>query len=139
AQLTDGSFEGLQADYDEAGSPVLVGIRAGSGKPVPVDGMSDGTCDQLYLALRLASLETFLDQPDKEPLPLIADDLLIQFDDQRAAAALGALARLSQRTQVIFFTHHQHVVDLAVRHLDPGILFVHRLEGQLAEAGGKAT
>ena len=48
--------------------------------------MSDGTADQLYLALRLASLETYLD--DHEPIPLVVDDILVNFDDARALAAL---------------------------------------------------
>ena len=70
--------------------------------------MSDGTCDQLYLALRLALLESYLS--DHEPIPFIVDDILIQFDDDRAVASLKALAELSKNTQVIFFTHHEHLV-----------------------------
>ena len=108
--LTLGSFAGLRVDFDEEGEAVLVGLRPG-GQTVSVTGMSDGTCDQLYLALRLASLETYL--ADREPLPVVVDDILIQFDDRRAAAALEALVELSRKTQVLFFTHHRHLVDLA--------------------------
>ncbi len=125
AELTVGSFAGLRADFNEQGEAVLVGVRASDGKPVGVDAMSDGTADQLYLALRLASLETYLDE--KEPIPFIVDDILIKFDDARSAAALQALASLSRRTQVIFFTHHQHLLDLAERHVAAGEFFVHRL------------
>jgi hypothetical protein len=57
--------------------------------------MSDGTCDQLYLALRLALLETHLD--GREPLPLIVDDILIMFDDARAAQPSQALAACPER------------------------------------------
>jgi len=110
SELTLGSFGSLRADFDDRGKPVLVGVRP-SGQTVQVEGMSDGTCDQLYLALRLALLESFLD--GREPIPFIVDDVLIMFDDLRAAAALKALAELSKRTQVIFFTHHQHLVELA--------------------------
>ena len=39
--------------------------------------------------------------------------ILVSFDDQRAAAGFKALPGLSERTQVILFTHHQHTVDLA--------------------------
>ncbi|HXT60396.1 MAG TPA: AAA family ATPase [Pirellulales bacterium] len=125
AKLTVGSFAGLRADYNDEGAPELVGIRASGGKPVAVGCMSDGTADQLYLALRLASLETYLDE--KEPVPFIVDDILIKFDNERSAATLEALAELSRRTQVIFFTHHEHLLELASRRLAPGEFFVHRL------------
>ena len=123
-ELTLGSFRGLRADFDDKGGAVLVGVRP-NGHTLGVEGMSDGTRDQLYLALRLASLETYL--TDKEPLPFIVDDILIMFDDDRAVAALRALASLSTQTQVIFFTHHEHLVDLAASNLDAGSVFVHRL------------
>jgi uncharacterized protein YhaN len=136
AALTLGSFSGLRADYDDKGSAVLVGIRAGSGQAVGVDGMSGGTCDQLYLALRLTLLETYLHA--HEPLPFIVDDVLIMFDDERAVAALNALARLSERTQVIFFTHHEHLLDLARKNIDNGALYVHPLgDRSIALEAGK--
>ena len=59
AHLTLNSFKGVRADFDDHDNPVLVGVRGG-GEEVRVEGMSDGTNDQLYLALRLASLETYL-------------------------------------------------------------------------------
>ena len=106
AELTLGSFQGLRADYDGRGDAVMVGVRADGRSTVGVAGMSDGTCDQLYLALRLASLEHHLDH--NNPIPFVVDDILIKFDDDRSVAALKALAQLSERTQVIFFTHHEH-------------------------------
>ena len=87
--------------------------------------MSLGTADQLYLALRLATLETYLDR--REPLPLVVDDILIQFDNARAAATLSALAALSRRTQVLVFTHHEHLRDLAARVVPEELLFTHEL------------
>jgi uncharacterized protein YhaN len=73
--------------------------------------MSSGTRDQLYLALRLASLEKYMES--SEPMPFIVDDILVDFDDARSQAALHALAELSERTQVILFTHHSRVVEQA--------------------------
>ncbi len=125
SQMTLGSFSGVRAEYDEKGSPVLVGIRPGSGRQVPVIGMSDGTADQLYLALRLASLEQYLES--NEPLPFVVDDILLRFDDQRALATLKVLAGLSQKTQVIFFTHHHHLAELADEKIGPSLLRQHRL------------
>jgi uncharacterized protein YhaN len=125
AHLTLNSFEGVRADFDDHDNPVLVGVRMG-GEEVRVEGMSDGTTNQLYLALRLASLETYLN--NNEPMPFIVDDILIRFDDKRATAALQVLAELSKKTQVIFFTHHQHLVELAETNIDSSILFKHSLQ-----------
>ena len=68
----------------------LAGIRQ-DGRRVTVAGMSDGTVDQLYLALRVAAIEDYLDHA--EPMPFIADDLFINFDDKRAAAGFRVLKR----------------------------------------------
>ena len=87
--------------------------------------MSDGTRDQLYLALRLAGLERHLETA--EPLPLVVDDLLINFDDGRASAALRLLAELSDKTQVLFFTHHARLVELAQQSVPPAKLALHHL------------
>lgn len=122
-QITMDAFSGIRAEYDDKGQPVLVGIRPVSGQLVMVTGMSDGTADQLYLALRLASLEQYLE--NNEPLPFVVDDILLRFDDQRALATLNVLSELSQKTQVIFFTHHQHLVDLAEKNIDSSALFKH--------------
>jgi uncharacterized protein YhaN len=83
------------------------------------------------LALRLASLETWL-QPTRstgcpEPMPFIVDDILVSFDNQRAEATLKTLAELSAQTQVIFFAHHEHLLDLARQCMPGDVLFVHRL------------
>lgn len=106
--LTLGSFEGLMTDFSEKDEPVLAGIRSG-GERVTVEGMSSGTRDQLYLALRLASLEKYMESA--EPMPFIVDDVLVDFDDARSQAALNALAELGEKTQVILFTHHSQVVE----------------------------
>jgi uncharacterized protein YhaN len=126
AGLTSGSFTRLQIDDNGDGRSILKGVRP-DGRLVGVDGMSDGSHDQLYLALRLASLESWLQS--HEPVPFVVDDILLNFDDLRATAALGALAELSRRTQVLFFTHHRHIIDLACTHLDHEVVFVHELPG----------
>jgi uncharacterized protein YhaN len=124
ASLTCGSFARLQIDDDGDGRAVLKGVRP-DGRLVNVEAMSDGSHDQLYLALRLASLESWL--LSHEPVPFVVDDILLNFDDQRATAALKALVELSQRTQVLFFTHHRHIVDLACAHLPAKSVFIHEL------------
>lgn len=108
--LTLGSFEGLRTDIDDKGDPILVGIRP-DGAWVKIKGMSDGTRDQLYLALRLGTLEWRL--KSNEPMPFIVDDILINFDDDRSRATLEGLAELSKKNQVILFTHHGQIVSEA--------------------------
>lgn len=122
--LTGGAFAGLRVDYDDRDQPVLRGIRDG-GTVVPVEGMSDGTRDQLYLALRLAAVERYVGTA--EPLPFVADDLLINFDDGRSGAALRVLGELAGRTQVLFFTHHPHLCDLAAQELGGDGFMLHHL------------
>ncbi|HUW35006.1 MAG TPA: AAA family ATPase [Planctomycetota bacterium] len=124
SKLTCGAFAGLRTDYDEGDRPVIEGVRA-SGQAVPVHGMSDGTRDQLYLALRLASLERHVQSA--EPMPFIVDDVLINFDDARSEATLEVLAELSRSTQIIFFTHHARLVELARRAVPPDTLHVQNL------------
>lgn len=107
--LTQGAFCKLSVEY-ESNPLKLSGQRAG-GDLVEIEGMSEGTRDQLYLALRLAALELHLQKTIA--LPFIADDLFINYDDGRAKAGLQALAQLSESTQVIFLTHHAHLVPVA--------------------------
>lgn len=124
-QITRGSFQGVRAEFDDTGQPVLVGVRQGGKEIVTLEGMSDGTADQLYLALRLAGLQDYLER--NEPIPFIVDDILIKFDDDRAVAALRALERLSEQTQVIFFTHHRHLLELARKNVESSFLIEHTL------------
>jgi len=60
---------------------------------------SDGTVDQLYLALRLAVAEELTPHA-----PLVLDDALVRFDDVRLKAALEILEEVSADKQVILFT-----------------------------------
>lgn len=109
AQLTLGGFDRLVPDF-EVTPPKLIAVR-GTGERVPIEGLSEGTRDQLFLALRLAALEMHI--ASDSPLPFIADDLFVNFHDSRSRAGLAALGELSRTTQVIFLTHHEHLVEVA--------------------------
>ena len=108
ATATDGAFVALVVDYGDDDQPILKAERR-TGERVPVEGLSEGTRDQLFLALRLALLE----RGASEPMPFIGDDLLTSFDETRTLATLRLLAVAAQKRQIILFTHHRHVVDLA--------------------------
>ena len=119
--ITGGSFKDLWVDYDDNDQAQLTGLRP-DGTLVPVAGMSNGTADQLYLALRIASIEDYLERADI--LPFVADDLFVNFDDDRAGAGFEVLGELSRKTQVLFFTHHSHLLDIARKTLGSSISVV---------------
>jgi uncharacterized protein YhaN len=94
----------------------FMAVRA-DGTEVEPAALSSGTREQLYLALRLAYIDAYCAR--SEPLPLCLDDVLVNFDDERAAATLGVLHRLAaeDRTQLLFLTCHAHLVELAKKTL----------------------
>ncbi|MFA8390894.1 AAA family ATPase [Burkholderia ubonensis] len=108
AGLTLGEFARLTVDTER--TPPALHAKRTKGASVEVTGMSEGTRDQLFLALRIAALE--LQLRNRTALPFVADDLFINFDDARAKAGLEALRDLSTRTQVLFLTHHDHLLPL---------------------------
>lgn len=108
-RLTLGRYQGVTLGFDEADEPILLCLNR-EGQEVAVDALSDGTRDQLYLSLRVASLEQYF--RSNKPMPVILDDAFIHFDDDRAYAALGVLSELAAQTQVVFFTHHRRLLDL---------------------------
>ena len=59
----------------------------------------------------------------------MADYLLASFDDERAAAALSVLARFASDVQVILFTHHREIVELATAMLPTGRVRLHERHG----------
>jgi uncharacterized protein YhaN len=108
--LTRGAYPTVLSDAGDDGRLRLVAQNA-SGREVPVEALSNGTRDQLFLALRLATLAASLER--SETMPLVADDILIEFDDERTRATLEVLAGFGERTQILLFSHHRHVADQA--------------------------
>ena len=66
--------------------------------------LSGGTADQLYLAIRMAICELAL--PMEEPAPIILDDALVNFDDERMKLAVKLLRKEAKDRQIILFTCH---------------------------------
>lgn len=109
--LTRGAYPRVSSEAAEDGKGVRLVAVAESGSETPVSGLSSGTRDQLFLAIRLASLEDSRERG--ESMPLIADDILIEFDDERTRATLEVLAGLARRSQILLFSHHLHVAEIA--------------------------
>lgn len=130
SRLTNGAWTQLLTGIDDAGASQAQLERA-DGSSVAITDLSEGTRDQLYLALRLAVLVDGAARGER--MPLVVDDILMTFDDVRAAAALQLLADVSSEFQVIFLTHHEHLVEIATTALNPDVLRVHRLD-QLSTA-----
>ncbi|BAK43368.1 ATP-binding protein [Eggerthella sp. YY7918] len=78
--------------------------------------LSLGTCQQLYLALRIALLM----EADNvgRAVPILADDILVNFDSVRRVGAARALTELARVRQVVLFTCHEEIVE-TMRSVDP--------------------
>ncbi len=124
AELTNGAYRGLAVDNDESSQSMLIAERS-DGTHLDLAALSDGTLDPLYLALRLAVVQEYNDR--QEPLPFIADDLLLTLDDNRAQAAFRALSQIAISGQVLFFTHNPHMLALARDAVPASLLAEHRL------------
>ena len=119
-RMTLGRF--AEVEFEDQGGNLLLKVRR-EGREDFMElsgihgiGLSEGTADQLWLALRLAGIEARVDDMIKagqSPMPVILDDVLITFDNDRTKATLELLAELGKKTQVLVFTHHTHVCDLA--------------------------
>jgi uncharacterized protein YhaN len=107
--VTGGRYQRLVVEYAKD-TPFLAGVDADDlVKAAPE--MSEGTRDQLYLALRLAAIEDYIER--STPMPFVADDIFVNFDETRTAYAMHALQELARHCQVVVFTHHSHVVEIA--------------------------
>ncbi|NQV29162.1 MAG: hypothetical protein HQ518_32820, partial [Rhodopirellula sp.] len=113
SRMTAGRYIDIHRRLDEAGTML---VEQSNGKLKTPDQLSTGTREQLYLAIRLAYVQHYC--RDSEPLPLIMDDILVNFDDRRAKNTLEVLFDLPDDIQVLFLTCHEHMAEL-IRKLRP--------------------
>jgi uncharacterized protein YhaN len=113
--MTGGRYVAFERSRTDA-KGILV-RRADGAERLPTQ-LSTGTREQLYLAIRLAYVLHYCRQ--NEPLPVVIDDVLVNFDHERARHTLEALVEMAGTAQVLFFTCHQHMVALA-REVVPGL------------------
>ena len=110
--ITGGVHAGVAIEDGRTGQTMVALDADGQGRKA-LEQLSEGTCDQLYLALRIAAVDDYASK--SPPLPLLVDDVLQTSDDDRSAAILAALLDLSSKVQVIALTHHPHIAALASR------------------------
>lgn len=119
-KVTDGRY--LRVMPDQLGESIAV--LNSSGARQATHELSRGTQEQLYMAIRLGLVGEFARRRTR--LPLLMDDVLVNFDDDRSVAMARALLEYADNHQILFFTCHRHVAE-AMRSIDPKIK-MHDLE-----------
>ncbi|WP_293863453.1 AAA family ATPase [uncultured Alsobacter sp.] len=109
AMISRNAYRGLTTQPDGS-EEVLIAVDA-EGRSKQAPALSKGTRFQLYLALRVAGYHEFARA--RTPVPFIADDIMETFDDFRAEETFRLFAGMAEKGQVIYFTHHRHLVDIA--------------------------
>ncbi len=104
--VTGGRYNRLYAPLGEH----RVTVESSDGSTRRPEELSRGTREQLYLALRFGLIREFSEHA--EPLPVVVDEALVNFDPERARRAVQAFVELSQTNQVLVFTCHPSTVKL---------------------------
>jgi uncharacterized protein YhaN len=111
-QMTCGAYQQIECSLDQ-GEEHPLKVRHRDGELRNTMQLSSGTAEQLYLAIRLAYVTEY--QRSSEPLPMVMDDVLVNFDEHRALQTLQLLIELSQSMQILFLTCHRRTIDLLHR------------------------
>jgi len=109
AAMTHGRYQRIDLDEESSDLESVVVVDRDGGRLTP-EQLSTGTQQQLYLALRLALVDEFSRRT--EPLPLIMDDCLVNFDPERRAAVAELLAARFADGQCLLFTCHPETAEL---------------------------
>lgn len=106
SQLTAGEYERISISLTDDD----VKIHTVEGKIRDIDSLSRGTKEQLLLALRMGFIQAYEDK--NEPLPIVLDDVMVNFDNYRSASFANILSDFTKDRQALVFTCHKHVRDL---------------------------
>lgn len=101
--MTGGRYAGVIAPV---GRTDMLEVETPDGARVAAGSLSRGAASQLYLAVRLALARQY----DGAGLPVILDDILVDFDPERLKGAARVLGEFGRDRQVILFTCHDHVL-----------------------------
>lgn len=107
--ISRGAYSGLAAEPAKDGERLIARIAGGGSREA--GELSKGTRFQLYLALRVAGYHEFA--AGGRSVPFIADDIMESFDDFRAEEAFRLFAGMAAVGQVIYLTHHRHLIPIA--------------------------
>lgn len=105
-RLTSGAYRCLVAPMGEH----RIEVVAKDESRKQIDQLSRGTAEQLYLSLRFGFIQEYGKR--SESLPIIMDEILVNFDPLRARAAAKAILEFTRKHQVLFFTCHPETVHL---------------------------
>lgn len=114
SRFTERHYAELFVDTNDKGEPVILARRRDRVLHDMV-AMSDGTREQLFLALRIAAIERYVEVSGA--VPVIFDDVFLESDEPRSERIFEALGELALKTQVIVLTHHHHLVAVGRRAL----------------------
>ncbi|MCF8719742.1 ATP-binding protein [Nitrospina gracilis] len=109
-RITGGVYEAVRYQMEAD----VVDVQTASGDFKPVAHLSRGTREQLYLALRLALIQEY--EKESEPLPVLMDDVWVNFDDARRDRFVEVLAQFAQDRQVVVLSCHNASRELCRRH-----------------------
>ncbi len=106
-RLTDGHYRRIWMPLDNRN----LRIESGKGESLPLDVLSRGTREAVFIALRLALVTSFARRGTT--LPLVLDDVLVNFDSGRVRLAAEVLCDFARSGhQIIMFTCHEHITDI---------------------------
>jgi uncharacterized protein YhaN len=109
SKVTLGRYSRIYAPLDEA----KIYVEDRDGRRKDIQDLSRGTAEQLYLSLRFGFIREFSKRA--EPLPIVFDDILVNFDPERFQAACEAIKELIKTYQVLYFTCHPETTDLLTK------------------------
>jgi len=108
--VTEGRYVQLLPSVGDDTGGDAIRVVSSAGSELDATSLSRGSLEQLYLCLRIGLAETFAERA--QALPIILDDVLVNFDPARAASIAEVLAETAERHQVLFFTCHPHLGEL---------------------------
>lgn len=131
SQLTDRRYRRVWASLNEQ----RLRVEDAHGKSFTVEQLSNGTREQLFLAIRMALVSAFRRRGIE--LPLVLDDIVANFDQTRTEAAVETLQEFAEQGhQVMFFTCHMHIAQLCeTRGVEPIWLPSHEAVAEHRRAG----
>ncbi|TVY08291.1 AAA family ATPase [Paenibacillus cremeus] len=110
-QMTGGRFTRMVAPLGE----YRVLAEKATGELLTSSQLSRGTAEQMYLCIRFALVDEYAASGIR--LPLVIDDLFVNFDDERLEQGMALLRTVAERHQLLLFTCHRHVLEAYARQL----------------------